>query len=296
MRYGFLLALSAAVCWGSAPIFQKRALRDMGLLELNAIRSLGVLALLLPVLFFAGPDIFLPGASSYLVVVIIVFVNSLIGDLLAFAAIRSIGASLATPITNAYPLAITLISWLWFGEELTSFVLAGTFLVIMGLVLLNLRGAATPDSRPGSYLWGVASAMLAALCWAFGLSMSKYLTLQGATSTAIVFWRGFFFSLMAWGNWALFRAFRPEKTRSMKGIPFSGKTMAACSGALSLVLGSWCYTTGITLIPMNVATPIATSAPLITALIACVLMDERLRFIQWLGIVFVVTGAVVVGS
>jgi drug/metabolite transporter (DMT)-like permease len=256
----------------------------------------GVLALFLPLFFFVGSDVLLPGASSYLIVAVVVLVNNLLGDLLVFVAIRNIGASLATPISNAYPLIITLTSWLWFGEALTFFVLVGTFSVVAGLVLLNLRGAAKPDSQPGSYLRGVTSAVLAALCWAFGQNLNKYLTLQGATPTALIFWRIIFFSLMAGGNWALFRVLRPEKTGSLKNIPTSGKIAAVCAGALGIVLGAWCYITSITLIPMNVATPISTSSPLITALIACVFMGERLRPIQWLGIVFVVAGAVVVRS
>ncbi|GHV43355.1 hypothetical protein FACS1894187_25670 [Synergistales bacterium] len=249
---------------------------------------------ILAVFFYVGPDILLPETNFYLIVVVIVFVNNLIGDVLVFSAIRDIGASLSTPITNCYPLAIALISWFWFGEKLTSFVLAGTFLVVTGLVFLNLRGKVKPDARPGNYIRGVASAVLAGLCWALGLSFSKYLTLHGVTPTAFIFWRGIFFSLMVWGNWVLFKALRPEKARKLKDISSSGKAMSVMSGALTLVLGSWCYTTSITLIPMNVASPIATSSPLITALVACVFMGERLRFIQWIGIVLVVVGAVVV--
>ncbi|GHS95707.1 membrane protein [Synergistales bacterium] len=289
-----MLASLAAIFWGISPIFQKRALRDMGLLELNATRGFGVLLMLLPVLFVAGRGVWLPGVSSYLTIIFIVLVNNLIGDVLAFIAIRDIGASLATPITDSYPLAVAVISWLWFGETITSFVLLGTFLVVSGLVLLNLRGAAKHSSQQVNYLRGVASAALAGLCWAFGLSLSKYLTLHGVSSAAFIFWRGAFFCLMAWGNWALFKVFRREKTRSLKDIPSGARVTSALSGATSLTLGAWCYTTGITLIPMNVATPIATSAPLITALIACVFMGERLRFVQWSGIVFVVVGAVVV--
>ncbi|GHS89891.1 membrane protein [Synergistales bacterium] len=296
MRYGILLALLAAVFWGVSPIFQKRALREAGLLELNAMRGLGALAVILPALFFAKPDVLLPGIGSYLIVVAVVFVNNLIGDVLAFIAIRNIGASLATPITNAYPLAIAVISWLWFGEKLTYFVLAGTFLVVTGLALLNLRGKAKTDSQPGRYLYGVASAIIAALCWAFGLSLNKYLTLQGVTSTAIIFWRGTIFSFMAWGNYAIFRTTHPNNTRRLKDISLTGKAASILAGAFSLVLGAWCYTTSVTLIPMNVATPTATSSPLITALIACLFMGERLRLVQWLGIVVVVVGAVVVSS
>ncbi|MDR2136946.1 MAG: DMT family transporter [Synergistaceae bacterium] len=274
--------MMAAVCWGISPILQKRALGYSKLMELNAIRGAGVLMLLLPLFFFVKTAVSISDAKHYAILAFVAFVNNLIGDLFAFAAIRYVGVSLATPITNAYPLIIVLTSWFWFGETMTAFVLGGTLSVVAGLVLLNVRNAApsratvqqfhetVQQSRETvQHLRGVASAIMAALCWAFGLSLNKYLTLHGVTSTGVVFWRGIFFSLLALGNWAILKAFHPAETRSLKEVPAAGKLAGVLAGILSLVLGAGCYTFSITRIPMNVATPIATSCPLITALIAC---------------------------
>jgi drug/metabolite transporter (DMT)-like permease len=288
--YGLLCASLAAICWGVAPIFQKLALKDMGLTELNAVRGIGLLAVLLPVFFFGKKDLFLPEANFYMILMFVALVNNVIGDLFAFIAIRDIGVSLASPITSAYPLAVALISWLCFGETMTVFVLAGTFAVVTGLTFLNIRGAA-PSSH---HLYGVGAACLAALCWALGLSLNKYLTLQGINSVRITFWRGVFFSFMALGNWTSLKALRPEKKRGLKDIPLLGRVAGAWSGVLSLVIGAWFYASSLFMIPMNVATPIASSSPLIAALIACAFTGERLRPIQWLGIAFVISGAVVV--
>jgi DME family drug/metabolite transporter len=294
LGYGLVFACLAAFLWGVAPILQKRALRDVGLLEMNALRGLGILAAFIPAYFFLRASVLLPRAEFYGILMIVALINNLIGDIFAFIAIRHIGASLAVPVTSSYPLLIALISWLWFGETLSFGVLTGTLIVVAGLVLLNLRGATT--AAPRSCLRGLTAATAAALCWAFGLSLNKYLTLRGLTPTAIIYWRGIWFSLMALGNWGIFRALRPATTRSPRDIPPIGALAGALSGLMSLVVGTWCYTVSITLIPMSVATPIGAVSPLLTALGACIFMGESLRPVQWLGIFFMVAGAVMVGS
>ncbi|MDR1875403.1 MAG: DMT family transporter [Synergistaceae bacterium] len=294
MQNGLLFAFLAAVCWGISPIFQKRGLTSMGLAELNAVRGLGVLAVLVPVYFFVLTDIPVPPPESFLILTIVAFVNNLVGDLFAFVAIRNIGAGLATPVTSSYPLVVALTSWLCFGEAMSSFVWGGTFVVVMGLVLLNVRVAMHSESQ-ARYARGIMSAAVAALCWALGLSLNKYLTLHGLSPTTVIFWRGICFSFMALAAWVFFRvSAKPQPPQSRGKIPALALGAGLGAGILSLVVGTWCYTFGITLIPMSVATPIAASCPLITALLACAFAGERLRPVQWLGIVFVVAGAVMV--
>ena len=144
-------------------------------------------------------------------------------------------------------------------------------------------------------LRGTASAVVAALCWALGLSLNKYLTLRGVSSTAITFWRGAFFSLMALGGWAGSKAFCPKRQRPVP-LSAAGVLSSAGSGVLSLIAGAWFYASSLFMIPMHVATPVASASPLIAALFACAFLGERLRRVQWLGIACIVTGAIVVSS
>jgi drug/metabolite transporter (DMT)-like permease len=228
--------------------------------------------------------------NSYLTLALIGLMNNIVGDVFYFIAIRDIGVSLAAPITSSYPLAVALVSWLWFGETLTFSILSGTFSVVAGLALLNIKVAETRSERKSRHLRGVVSAFLAALCWAMGLALNKRLTLHGVSATALTFWRGIFFSLMA-------VALLPLVTRGEKRarhVPAGSALAAASAGIIALVIGGWFYATSISIIPMNVATPVASSSPLITAVFACAFMGESLRPIQWLGIVFVVAGAVIV--
>ena len=294
--YGLLLASLTATCWGIAPILYKRALGEMGVWKANAFRGLGLLTLLILVFFFTGAEtleeLLSLSVNSYLFLALNALLSNTVGDVFYLAAIRGIGVSLAVPITSTYPLAITLISWLWFGEALTFSVLSGTFSIVMGLALLNMHVTESNGVSRSRHLRGFVLAILAALCWAVGMSLNKHLTLRGVSPMSITFWRSFFFSLMA-------IAFLPLATRGEKEtrrVSVGGALAAAGAGIIALFVGGWLYTTSLSIIPMNVATPIASSSPLIAAVFACAFMGESLRPIQWLGIVFVVGGAVAVGT
>ena len=268
----------------------------MGIWKANAFRGVGLLTLLIPVFFFASAEtveeLLSLNANSYLFLVLNALLSNTVGDVFYLAAIRSIGVSLAVPITSTYPLAITLISWFWFGEVLTFSVLSGTFSIVMGLVLLNIRATEAHGVSRSCHLRGFVFAILAAMCWAIGMSLNKHLTLHGVSPTSITFWRSFFFSLMAIAFFPLFTHGEKETRR----VSFGGALSAAGAGIIALFVGGWLYTTSLSMIPMNVATPIASSSPLIAAVFACAFMGESLRPIQWLGIVFVVGGAVTVGA
>ena len=300
---GLLFALGAAFFWGIAPPFQKRALREMGLVEMNATRGVGMLLFLLALTPFAGEKMLHLSGVAYLILAGVSFLNNLIGDVFAFVAIQRLGVSVAFPITSSYLLYMPFIAWFWFGEALTPFVFAGTFLVMAGLSLVNSRGtngrgAAELETR--KRLGGVVLALLAGPCWAVGLSTSKYLSTQGVDPSAITFWRGVFFGLQSVAFAALWGLVRraswvPWSSQARVGRASAGGVLAGMSAGISgLVIGSWCYNSSLPLIPLSVATPIAASCPLIAAVAACAFMGERLRPLQWLGIVLAVTGAAAV--
>ena len=298
--YGLLSAFLASVCWGVAPILYKRALGEMGPWKANAFRGFGLLTILVPAFFYVffaradnAEELLSLSVNSYLILALIALLSNIVGDIFYMAAIRVIGVSLTVPITSSYPLAVAVNSWFWFGEALTFSVLSGTFSVVAGLALLNVHAAETQGAIRSRHARGVVLSVLTALCWAMGLALNKHLTLQGVSPFAITFWRGVFFSLMAIALLPLENRGEGKKPRRASA---GGVLSAACAGVIALVFGGWFYATSLFIIPMNVATPIASSSPLIAAAFACAFMGESLRPVQWLGIVFVVAGAVAVSA
>lgn len=292
MGYGLFLASVAAVCWGFSPILQKRALAEMGLPELNAARGIGLLIPLLLFIPFLSADVLRLDATSFLYLALMALLNNIIGDLLLFVAIRDVGVSVSSPVSSSYPLIVALISWIGFGEEMTSHILIGTFAVVAGLVFLNAGKGQASDH----YLRGIFAALLAAVCWALGLTQNKILMLRGVPPMGITFWRGVFFGLMSLLCLGFMRLIRPAGAKRAEPVSRQALLAGGASGIVALLLGGWVFATSVAQIPLSVATPIASSSPLIAALVACALMGERLRPIQWFGIACVVTGAVLAGS
>ena len=295
--YGLLFAFLTSTCWGISPILLKIALREMSGWKANAFRGLGLLSILVPMFFLAGANItdelLSFSASTYLLFALPTILSNMVGDTFYFTAIREIGVSLAAPIANSFPLAVAVISWLWFGETLSISVLGGTLSIVAGLALMNINAAEKRGAEKSRHLRGVVSAFLTNLCWALGLTVNKYLTLHGVSALALTFWRAIFFSLMAIAFFPL--ADRGEKDEEKtRHVTVRCAFAAAAAGVVSLLIGTWFYATSLFIIPMNVATPISSASPLITAVFACAYMGESLRPAQWQGIVFVVAGAIAV--
>ena len=295
VAYGLLFAFLTAVCWGFSPILQKQALKNMGLLELNAARGAGVLAALMLMPLVTGTETLRLGLDRYPLVAAIALSNNVIGDLFLFAAIRHIGVSLASPITSSYPLIVAVFSRLWFREELTPFVVGGTLSVVTGLALLNFRGKQAAAGT-GRHLRGVVFAASGAFFAALGFTLNKYLAQNGVSASALTFWKCLTFVFISFSMWAASLPGHPGRRSHLKEIPASAWLAGAGAGIVALLVGGWFYAASLFSIPLSVATPIASSSPLIAALLACALMGERLRPLQWLGIVFIVSGAVLVGT
>ena len=55
-----------------------------------------------------------------------------------FFALKKIPLSFAQPFSTAFILSgITFVSWFWLGEKITQTGLAGLFLILVGVILLN---------------------------------------------------------------------------------------------------------------------------------------------------------------
>ena len=70
-------------------------------------------------------------------------VGTTLGRITQFYAIERMGAAIATPVANIFPIFSTAAAVLFLGESLTVLVIAGTLLTVVGLFVISLRS----DSR-----------------------------------------------------------------------------------------------------------------------------------------------------
>lgn len=133
-----LLALFGMVCWGIAPIFAKLALKNVNSIAGLTIRTLFAASAVLLFTVFSGHYPAIKGipASSWIFIAIEAILATLVGDLAYFMAVKRGNVSLVTIIMSSSPLVTILCAVLFLGEHITFLRLAGSLLVILGIILI----------------------------------------------------------------------------------------------------------------------------------------------------------------
>ncbi len=297
---GLSLCVATALCWALSPLFLKYGLREADTREANALRSFSFLALAagLAVLLSPADLRWHWGAATAFFLLANTLLGNVVGDVLYFVSLRDLGAGKAVAVSCAYPLFVAGISHLWFGEVLTTAILAGTGAIVTGLVLLRPRdeGEGTSPHRVRGFLF----ALLAALCWGMGIPITKWLVTRGGmTPLGSVYWRSLLLLLFVWAIWAWAarreRGFGPALSRLRR---LSRRTWLSLlgAGATGLALGGFFFALALRYAPASLVTPITASSPLLTALFAHFRLKERTRPLQWVGIALIVIGSVAVGA
>lgn len=142
-----LMALFSALSYAGVAIFARLGLRHATPLAATCV-ALGVRTVTLWSAVFATggvPPVALLAALLFIVLGIIQTATSL----LTFTGVAKIGASRSQPLRSSYPLWSALIAMTALQEEASPAVVAGTLLVVAGIILISWRG----NESDISYRW-----------------------------------------------------------------------------------------------------------------------------------------------
>jgi len=201
------------------------------------------------------------------------------GRLLRFFAIEKVGASVAAALINLYPLISSLLAVVLLGERVTTALLLGTLVIVLGTVLLSASGR-TSGFRP----WHLTIPLLSATC--FGvvailrkLGLAHMGAIMGAavnTTTAFVAFATF---AVASGQPGVLRC----RGRSLGYFVAAGvgENVAVFLNIVALGVGA-----------VSVVAPLYATAPLFVLLLAPLLLRsvERLSARVVVGTVLIVLG------
>ncbi len=84
-----------------------------------------------------------------LIVFVILGILQSVTSLLTFVGLHKIGTSRSQPLRNTYPLWSALIAVVIMREEASAMIVAGTLLIVVGVVLISWK----PDVPPPGYRW-----------------------------------------------------------------------------------------------------------------------------------------------
>jgi drug/metabolite transporter (DMT)-like permease len=96
-----------------------------------------------------------------------------LGDAFLFQSFVSVGARLGTLLLSLAPIFGSLIAWLFFGEVLTAWQIAGIVLALAGIAWVVMSHKEPPKTPRGHTKRGVIFGALAGLGQAVGLVLSK---------------------------------------------------------------------------------------------------------------------------
>jgi DME family drug/metabolite transporter len=293
---GELAAISAAFCWALSAVLYKNALQKVSYFVVNLVRSsFAVLFLLLTLPFvFYQSSVLVP--NEYLILALGAITNLVIGDTFYFIGLKKIGVSEAQPISYSYPLFVMFLAALVLGEPLTSSVLVGTPLIAVGVILISLEknSRERKPSKDSTRTKGMVASLVAALFWSIGLTCYKWALLNHemndpALSTFVTAFRT---TVMLPFLVLMFVAGRGSRQiRKLSKIDFA---LLAVAGILALAVGGILLFTSYQLINANIATPLSSTSPFFSLILARQYAGEKATYRIILGTIFIVFGVALV--
>ena len=269
---GELLTIIAALCWALGASLYKKSLLNVRPVTLNLFRSFSATIYAFLVLYLLGKWSLLSeldmaslayiGFSSLLVLVV--------GDMLYFTGLKSVGVTKTVPIAYSYSIFVALISIIFLGESMTAPILLGTVAVVLGIWLVAGRAENEVSKQEHSKL-GILAALGTALCWACGVAVFKIILAN--TDPFLLASVRMLFILPVLGVFTILPFGTKSSTRHL--TRFNILTMLI-SGLIAIGVGDTFYLIGLGTTEANVVAPLASTTPLFATVIAILFLKEEI--------------------
>ncbi len=183
-----LLALGAALCWAVGSLFSARAASRMGTIGFNRWRLVFACSLLWMAVGVSGrwtplawPETGLLALSG--------LIGICVGDTALFACMNRLGPRRSGVLFACHALFSALLAWWFLGETLWGATLAGSILLVGGVMVAVRWGRRETEQHVweatrGRLLVGVGLGLTAALCQALATLMVKPLMAAGVDALA----------------------------------------------------------------------------------------------------------------
>jgi len=171
MPKGELAALATATCWAVTSLVFAEAARRIGALRVNLLRLPVAFALLSMALLAAHHPLASLTPPRWVYLAASAVLGLLAGDLAFFAALRRLGARLASVLMALAPVFAALAGRLLLGELLGGRALLGITVTLAGVTWVAAERDG--ESRPSHRLGGLALGTFGAACQGVGLVLAK---------------------------------------------------------------------------------------------------------------------------
>ena len=289
-----LAALGSALCWSLTGIISTTPARYLGGIAYTRIRMLIVFVLMMAWVIPTGALATL-AAGTWPAIILSGLVGIFIGDTALFTAMARLGPRRTGVLfaTNA-PMTV-VIAWIWFGESLGPFEIAGCAAVAAGvsIAIFFARGAGGShalETVQGPLWPGVLIGLLAALCQAVGALMAKPALMAGADPVAVTAVRVGVSALAL--HAALLLPLTVVRPRNALNLPmFLRATLAGILGlavGMSLLLYAFAHGNA------GIASILSTTSPVMVLPLLWLVTRQRPSAGAWIGAMICVTGTALI--
>jgi drug/metabolite transporter (DMT)-like permease len=137
-RLGYVLVLAAMLLGSGSTVFARKYMRDMDTVDVASVRMITAALVVMPAsLLLVGFDLSAVTGQGYLALLYAALVGTFSGMMLNFYNIKSFGATAAAMTAYIIPVVATFGGVLLLGETITSGMLAGMSLIIVGVTIIN---------------------------------------------------------------------------------------------------------------------------------------------------------------
>lgn len=286
------MALLASFSWAFAAILYRKALfKSTNPLITNCLRTPIAILVLFCILILSGnlatflASIYEP--NIILVLLIATIIMNIIGDTLYLISIRDVGVSIAYPLSYTYPIMVALIASIILKEKINIFLIFGTVLGILGVWLISQKTSNGNKISSSNFIIGISSAIGASFSWSVGIVIFRIAVSNadpinvGTIKLLLLF--------MLSSPSIILKHEDVKKTIDKRTLMF-----AMVGGIFGVGIGDWFFYISLASVGAAIAAALTTSAPLLSVILAYLILKEKIVKKQIIGTILIVIGVLII--
>ncbi len=289
---GIIAAFLSMLCFGATNVLYKKMSGDISVMDIMFTRMWVSLPIAYLFAFIAsGSLIFTIPAESLFPLILSMIIGIIIGDGMYFLSQERIGVARSFPIAMSYPLLVYFLAAMFLGEPVIPQRIIGAVIIVAGVIMI---ARAEQDEAKNDTRWskkdiriGLALAFLVFFCWAASDVIFQF-GLQDVGAAEANFYRVFAASLILVPVFLL--TLRGERT-----FPSRRTIMhALLTGIVALGLSLITYSFAVKFVGVTVTVLIIASAPMFTAPLSVIYLEEDVNRNIALGTILTIIGVLMV--
>lgn len=289
---GIISALLAMLFFGVTNVLYKRMSDDISVMDIMFTR----MWVSLPIAYIfavaaSGSITFTVPIGALFPLILSMVIGIIIGDGMYFYSQERIGVARAFPIAMSYPLLVYFLAAVFLSEPVIPQRVIGAFIVVFGVIMI---ARAEQDENKNRNRWsedelriGLILAFLVFVCWAMSDVIFQY-GLVGVAPAEANFYRMLAASLILVPVFLF--SLRGERTLPSRRITM----FALVTGIVGLGLSLIAYSFAVKLVGATVTSLIVASAPMFTAPLSAIYLDEDVNRRVAIGTILTILGVLMV--